>query len=286
MGLFLELLTTNLQNCCSQLLFLGTSCGTDCHVSTIFSPSFWSFCHCLLHISASFPINALSLHQLWAQTVSYVTMHAQDYSISMTSEVWNVSYFTSHAPDLRYQYGAGDVKCEISERWSMTRHNQIAFIFRETICYLVPYHYLKIFSSACVCVTEVGCLGGRTRLMMRAHLLYFVLHGMITSGHMGRNRGAVAVAASGCNQGVAAEANAIVKRQLKPMPLWSGSWSQHNRGEVAVYKFHLTGPFWVSPVAQSSSMKLLDSPKWCKNAFSSLFQCRREANHTHFRLLC
>ena len=71
-------------------------------------------------------------------------------------------------------------------------------------------------------ITEVGCSGSGTRLMtcaQRSDILYFVLHGMITSGctqTLGRNQGVVAVAASRCNQGVAAEPDAIVKQQLKP----------------------------------------------------------------------
>ena len=49
---------------------------------------------------------------------------------------------------------------------------------------------------------EVGCSGGRTRLVMCAqpsYLLYFVLRGMITSG---------------CTLGAATEGDAIEERQL------------------------------------------------------------------------
>ena len=48
-------------------------------------------------------------------------------------------------------------------------------------------------------------------------------------------------------------------------------------------RFSCCSPIVTTSAASPGGMKPLDMthPKWCKNAFSSLFQCRIEANHAY-----
>ena len=48
-------------------------------------------------------------------------------------------------------------------------------------------------------------------------------------------------------------------------------------------RFSCCSPIVTASAASPGGIQSLDwtHPKWCKNAFSSLFQCRREANHAY-----